>query len=48
MPDMVFMQPPGGGEPQEVEATPDILVPMLVAGWRQCPPPAPQEPPEEE
>ncbi len=27
-------------EPEEVEATPQVLIPRLVAGWSQCPPPA--------
>ncbi|MCC6363089.1 MAG: hypothetical protein IT165_06160 [Bryobacterales bacterium] len=33
----VNMKPPDGGEPVEVEARPDIIVPLLVAGWSQCP-----------
>ena len=37
----VWLAPPfGDGEPKEVEATPEILVPMLVKGWSQCDPPA--------
>jgi hypothetical protein len=36
MADKVFMRPPDGGDPKEVEATPDVLVPLLVAGWCQC------------
>ena len=33
----VWMRPPfGQGEPKEVEATPAILIPMMVAGWTQC------------
>ncbi len=37
----VWLRPPfGQGEPKEVEATPGILTPMLVAGWTQCEPPA--------
>jgi hypothetical protein len=37
----VWLKPPfGAGEPKEVEATPEILTPMLVAGWSQCEPPA--------
>ena len=35
--DKVTMRPPDGGEPIEVEAKPDVIVPMLVAGWSQCP-----------
>ena len=29
----------GEGEPKEVEATPEVLVPMMTAGWNQCEPP---------
>lgn len=33
----VWMCPPfGAGESQEVEATPEVLVPLMVAGWSQC------------
>ncbi len=40
----VWLRPPWGeGEPKEVEATPDVLVPLLVAGWSQCEPPATRE-----
>jgi hypothetical protein len=40
-PTKVWLRPPHGqGEPEEVEATPAVLVPRLVAGWAQCPPPA--------
>jgi hypothetical protein len=36
----VWLRPPHGqGEPVEVEATPQVLVPRLVSGWAQCPPP---------
>ena len=28
---------------QEVEAREETLVPLLVAGWRQCPPPPEEE-----
>ncbi|MBL8220396.1 MAG: hypothetical protein JNL62_14280 [Bryobacterales bacterium] len=35
--DRVTMKPPNGGEPVEVEATPEVIVPLLVAGWSQCP-----------
>ncbi len=42
--DKVTMNPPFGiGEPKEVEATPEILIPMMVAGWNQCAPPARRE-----
>ena len=37
----VWLAPPHGqGEPKEVEASPSVLIPMMVAGWSQCPPPA--------
>jgi len=39
MPDKVWMRPPGGGEPKEVEAAPEILVPLMVQGFSQCEPP---------
>jgi len=36
------MKPPfGEGEPKEVEATPEILTPLMIAGWSQCDPPLP-------
>ena len=39
--DTVFMKEPYGvGEPKEVDATPEILSPLMVAGWSQCDPPA--------
>ena len=41
MADKVWMVGPDGGPPQEMDATPDILVPMLVQGWSQCEAPAP-------
>ena len=39
--DKVWMKPPkgAGGEPQQVEATPEILTPLMVKGWSQCEPP---------
>lgn len=39
----IWMMPPWGrGEPKEMEATPEVLVPAMVAGWSQCQaPPAP-------
>ena len=41
MPDKVWMKPPFGvGEPKEVEATPEILTPLMTTGWSQCDPPA--------
>jgi hypothetical protein len=37
----VWMMPPWGeGAPVEVEATPEVLGPMMVAGWSQCEAPA--------
>lgn len=36
----VYLQAPHGGEIKEVEATPEVLVPMLVLGWYQVPAPA--------
>jgi hypothetical protein len=40
MTDRVWLRPPfGQGEPEEVEATPEVLVPKMVAGWSQCEPP---------
>lgn len=36
----VWMKPPfGEGDPKEVEATPEILTPLMNAGWNQCDPP---------
>jgi hypothetical protein len=33
----VWLAPPfGKGEPKEVAATPDVLTPLMVAGWSQC------------
>jgi hypothetical protein len=40
----VWLGPPWGcGDPKEVEATPEVLTPLLVAGWSQCDPPATSE-----
>ncbi len=37
----VWMRPPfGAGEPKEVEARPEVIGPLMVAGWAQCEPPA--------
>ena len=42
MNDKVWMKPPFGvGEPKEVDATPEVLVPLMVAGWCQCDSPVP-------
>ena len=39
--DKVWMMPPfGEGEPKEVDATPEVLVPLMNTGWTQCDPPA--------
>lgn len=36
----VWMSPPWAcGEPIEVDATPETLVPLMVAGYNQCAPP---------
>ena len=39
----VRLAPSNGGEPQEVEAIPEKLIPMMVAGWSQCAPPENQQ-----
>jgi hypothetical protein len=39
----VWMVKSNGGEPQEVEAIPEKLIPMMVAGWSQCGPPENQQ-----
>lgn len=42
MKETVWMMPPFGvGEPKEVGVTPDVLTPLMVAGWSQCAPPVP-------
>jgi hypothetical protein len=39
--DKVWMAPPFGvGAPKEVDATPENLTSLMVAGWSQCEPPA--------
>ncbi len=44
MPEKVWMLPPFGvGEPKEFDATPEVLTPLMVAGWSQCAPPAGSE-----
>lgn len=41
MTDYVYMRPPWGeGEVRKVEAKPEILTPLMVAGFSQCAPPA--------
>ena len=39
----VWLAPHYGGEPQEVEAIPEKLIPMMVACWSQCAPPDNQQ-----
>jgi hypothetical protein len=44
MTDYVYMRPPfGEGEIRKVEAKPEVLTPLMVAGWSQCDPPEPGE-----
>lgn len=44
MTESVWLRPPyGQGEPKQVEAKPELLVPLMVAGWSQCTPPNPKE-----
>ena len=38
MTDKVFMKSPAG-EIREVEATPEVLTPLMAAGWHQYHPP---------
>ena len=39
----VWLVPPyGQGEPKEVEAKPELIVPLMVAGYSQCAPPEPE------
>ena len=37
----VWMRHNNGGPPVEVEATPEVLTPLMITGWSQCD--APQE-----
>jgi len=40
----VWLRPPHGqGEPKQVEAKPELLVPLMIAGWSQCEPPDTKE-----
>ena len=40
MTEFVYMRPPWGeGEIRRVEAKPEVLTPLMVAGWSQCDPP---------
>ena len=44
MTEFVYMRPPwGDGEIRKVEARPEILTPLMVAGWSPCDPPAHNE-----
>ena len=44
MTEFVYMRPPfGQGEIRKVEAKPEVLTPLMVAGWSQCDPPAATE-----
>jgi hypothetical protein len=40
---MIFLESPNGDEVKEVEATPKVLTPLLVMGWRQVPAPPKHE-----
>jgi hypothetical protein len=42
-PDLVWMQSPAGGELKHVEGRPEILTPLMVAGWTQAHPPPDEE-----
>ena len=42
--DHVYLQAPYAGEIREVEATGDVLVPLLVQGWSQVPAPTDHKP----
>lgn len=40
----VWLVPPfGQGEPRKVEAKPELIVPLMVAGWSQREPPTNKE-----
>ena len=41
MVDRIWMVGPDGGPPEQVEATEEVLVPRMVAGWKQCAAPTP-------
>jgi hypothetical protein len=44
MNEFIWMSPPfGQGEPVQVEAKPEVLIPLMVAGYSQCEPPASRE-----
>jgi hypothetical protein len=42
-PDRVPLQAPYDGEIRKVEATPEVLIPLLVKGWHQVPAPEGRE-----
>jgi hypothetical protein len=42
--EMVFMESPSGDEVKEVEATAEVLTPLMVKGWHQVPAPANHKP----
>jgi len=42
--DRVYLRAPYEGEVREVEAIPEVLIPLLVAGWHQVPAPEGREP----
>ena len=45
----VWLAPPfGKGEPKEVEASPEVLTPLMVQGWYQCAAPAPAKQEDQE
>lgn len=35
----IWLQPPNGGKPIEVQAVPDILTPYMEQGYTECPAP---------
>lgn len=44
MTEFVYMRAPWGGtEVRQVEAKPELIAPLMVAGWSQCDPPANDE-----
>ena len=44
MTEFVYMRAPwGGADVRRVEATPEVLTPLMISGWTQCDPPANDE-----
>lgn len=44
MTDFVYMRAPwGGAEIRKIEAKPELISQLMVAGWSQCAPPANDE-----